>query len=168
MAGKLIQYVESRITTRSNQGGSVNVLDGSNTRFGGTVMNLDITPNSSSSKIYVRFCCPVAGESSNHSNSANWFLYHSQAGNDVIVHNHNRSRYYGGGMKPSWQGNGANHCFNIDLQAWVSLGNTTTTTIQIRTGCNGGAMTINGTGAVTPTCYNGGHAQTLLYIMEFA
>ena len=168
MAGKLIQYVESRITTRSNQGGSVNVLDGSNTRFGGTVMNLDITPNSSSSKIYVRFCCPVAGESSNHSNSANWFLYHSQAGNDVIVHNHNRSRYYGGGMKPSWQGNGANHCFNIDLQAWVSLGNTTTTTFQIRTGCNGGAMTINGTGAVTPTCYNGGHAQTLLYIMEFA
>ena len=168
MEGKLIQYVESRITTRSNQGGSVNVLDGSNTRFGGTVMNLDITPNSSSSKIYVRFCCPVAGESSNHSNSANWFLYHSQAGNDVIVHNHNRSRYYGGGMKPSWQGNGANHCFNIDLQAWVSLGNTTTTTFQIRTGCNGGAMTINGTGAVTPTCYNGGHAQTLLYIMEFA
>ena len=168
MAGKLIQYVESRITTRSNQGGSVNVLDGSNTRFGGTVMNLDITPNSSSSKIYVRFCCPVAGESSNHSNSANWFLYHSQAGNDVIVHNHNRTRYYGGGMKPSWQGNGANHCFNIDLQAWVSLGNTTTTTFQIRTGCNGGAMTINGTGAVTPTCYNGGHAQTLLYIMEFA
>ena len=168
MAGKLIQYVESRITTRSNQGGSVNVLDGSNTRFGGTVMNLDITPNSSSSKIYVRFCCPVAGESSNHSNSANWFLYHSQAGNDVIVHNHNRSRYYGGGMKPSWQGNGANHCFNIDLQAWVSLGNTRTTTFQIRTGCNGGAMTINGTGAVTPTCYNGGHAQTLLYIMEFA
>ena len=168
MAGKLIQYVESRITTRSNQGGSVNVLDGSNTRFGGTVMNLDITPNSSSSKIYVRFCCPVGCESSNHSNSSNWFLYHSQAGNDVIVHNHNRSRYYGGGMKPSWQGNGANHCFNIDLQAWVSLGNTTTTTFQIRTGCNGGAMTINGTGAVTPTCYNGGHAQTLLYIMEFA
>ena len=70
-------------------------------------------------------------------------------------------------MKPSWQG-GANHSFNIDLQAWVSLGNTTTTTFQIRTGCNGGAMTINGTGAVTPTCYNGGHAQTLLYIMEFA
>ena len=161
MAGKLIQYVESRITTRSNQGGSVNVLDGSNTRFGGTVMNLDITPNSSSAKIY------VPGESSNNSNSANWFLYHSQAGNDVIVHNHNRSRYYGGGMKPSWQG-GANHSFNIDLQAWVSLGNTTTTTFQIRTGCNGGAMTINGTGATTPTCYNSGHAQTLLYIMEFA
>ena len=167
MAGKLIQYVENRYATRSNQGGAVNVMDGSNTRFGGTVMNLDITPNSASSKIYVRFCCPVAGESSNHSNSGNWFLYHSQAGNDVIVHNHNRSRYYGGGMKPSWQG-GANHCFNIDMQAWVSLGNTTTTTFQVRTGCNGGAMTVNGTGATTPTCYNGGHAQTLLYIMEFA
>ena len=164
MAGKLIQYVESRITTRSNQGGSVNVMDGSNTRFGGTVMNLDITPNSSSSKIYVRFCCPVAGESSNHSNSANWFLYHSQAGNDVIVHNHNRSRYYGGGMKPSWQGNGANHCFNIDLQAWVSLGNTTTTTFQIRVGCDAGAMTINGVGGVTPAQ---GSCQTLMYIMEF-
>ena len=164
MAGKLIQYVESRITTRSNQGGSVNVLDGSNTRFGGTVMNLDITPTTSSSIMYVRFCCPVAGESGNHSNSANWFLYHSQAGNDVIVHNHNRSRYYGGGMKPSWQGNGANHCFNIDLQAWVSLGNTTTTTFQIRVGCDAGAMTVNGVGGVTPAQ---GSCQTLFYIMDF-
>ena len=49
--------------------------------------------SSSSSKIYVRFCCPVAGESSNHSNSANWFLYHSQAGNDAVVLQHQRVQY---------------------------------------------------------------------------
>ena len=112
--------------------------------------------------MYVRFCCPVAGESSNHSNHGNWFLYHSQAGNDAVVLQHQRVQYKSGG-KPNWM-SGANHCFNVDMQAWVSLGNTTTTTFQIRVGCDAGAMTINGVGGVTPAQ---GSCQTLMYIMEF-
>ena len=162
MAGKLLQYVENTYSTRSNQGGSVNILDNSNTRFGGTLLNTDITPTTSSSIMYVRFCCPVAGESGNHSNSGNWFLYHSQAGNDAVVLQHQRVQYKSGG-RPNWM-SGANHCFNVDMQAWVSLGNTTTTTFQIRVGCDAGAMTVNGVGGVTPAQ---GSCQTLFYIMEF-
>ncbi len=162
MAGKLLQYVENTYTSRTNQGGSVNILDSSNTRFGGTLLNTDITPTTSSSIMYVRFCCPVAGETGNHSNSGNWFLYHSQAGNDAVVLQHQRVQYKSGG-KPNWM-SGANHCFNVDMQAWVSLGNTTTTTFQVRVGCDSGAMTINGVGSVTPAQ---GSCQTLMYIMEF-
>ena len=162
MAGKLLQYKENRYQTRSNEGSSVNPTDSSNAKQGGVIMNLTITPTNSSSIMYVRFCCPVAGETSNNSNHGNWLLYHSQGANDSVILHHHRARYKSGG-KPSWMG-GANHCFPVDMQAWVSLGNTTATEFEVRAGCDAGAMTINGVGSQTPTA---GTSQTLMYIMEF-
>lgn len=162
MAGKIIQYQQTKISTVISGSASFNPATTSATRQGSELMTVSITPTATNSIIVVRFSTPYCGETTNHSNQVGFAIYRNNE-NTAIQLFHWPPRYYDQTL-PSWAG-GSNHSFPCDFQV-VDQPNTTSPIIyRLYGGCPGGGVQLNGMGGATFSA-NLGSCHSLLYAME--
>lgn len=162
MAGKIIQYQQTKISTVISGTASFDPTVTSAGRQGSELITVSITPSATNSFILVRFMTPYAGETSNHSNQVGFAIYRNNEQTSIQTM-HWPHRYVDSTL-PSWAGS-SNHSFPVDLQV-VDQPNTTSPIIyRVYGGCDGGAVQLNGMGGATFSA-NLGSCHTLLYAME--
>lgn len=162
MAGKVIQYQQTKISTVISGSASFNPAHTSASRQGSELITVTITPQFANSLMLIRFMTPYAGETSNHSNQVGFAIYKNNEQTSIQTM-HWPHRYIDSTL-PSWAGS-SNHSFPVDLQVVEQPNTTAPITYRVYGGCSGGGVQLNGGGGATFSS-NLGSCHTLLYAME--
>jgi hypothetical protein len=156
-SSKVLQTVVSKATNIVSGSSSFNLASTGTGRQGSALMNVIITPKSSSSRIILDVNFPIAGETARHSNGMAFAIYRD---NSIVAEQIYADMMADNIEYPSLIGS-VTTCTPVHFGASVVGGPAGIPIIfHVYGGCDGGAVQINGCGNTSPTLALGANAST--------